>query len=244
MFKRAIILAGGEGTRLHPYTITMPKPLVPIGDYPILEIVIKQLTMYGFDHITIAIGHQAAIIQAYFGDGSKWGVKIDYSIEKEPLGTMGPLKLISDLPENFLVMNGDILTDLNFDDLFNNHARSRNIFTIASYVRKDASPYGVLAINENDYLIDFKEKPSINSEVSMGVYIANKRIVDYIPNNQPYGFDELVKDIMSANLPIGVNRHTGYWLDIGIPKDYQQAVDDFDEMKDTLLTIKRKTDVQ
>lgn len=238
MFKRAIILAGGKGTRLHPYTVTMPKPLMPIGDYPILEIVIKQLTAYGFDHITIAVGHQADIIRAYFGDGSKWGVKIDYSIEKQPLGTIGPLKLIPDLPENFLIMNGDILTDLDFDNLFNNHARSRNTFTIASYTREEVSPYGVLSTNDQGYLTNFKEKPSIDSEVSMGVYIANKRILDYIPAEQSYGFDQLMKDVLIANLPIGVQRHIGYWLDIGIPKDYQKAVDDFDKIKDELLKPK------
>ena len=114
MSKRAIILAGGKGTRLKPYTISLPKPLVPIKDKPILEIIISQLASYGFNHITITINHMADIIKAFFNDGSKWGVKIDYSLEKKPLSTMGPLKLINDLPENFLIMNGDILTDLDF----------------------------------------------------------------------------------------------------------------------------------
>jgi len=238
MFRRAVVLAGGKGTRLRPYTVTMPKPLVPVGDYPILEIVIKQLIAYGFDHITVAVGHQADIIRSYFGDGSKWGVKIDYSIENEPLGTVGPLKLIPDLPENFLLMNGDILTNLNFGELFDNHARSRNILTIASYLRKETSRYGVLSVNDQGHLDGFKEKPSTSLEVGMGVYIVNKKALDYVPSGELYGFDRLARDILNTSLPIGVQRHTGYWLDIGVPEDYQKAVDDFDSMKNELLMPK------
>ena len=118
MYKRAVILAGGKGTRLRPYTVVLPKPLMPISEYPILEIIVRQLAKARFDEITIAVNHQADIIKAYFGDGSKWGIDINYSLEKTPLSTMGPLRLIKDLPENFLIMNGDILTDLNFSDLF------------------------------------------------------------------------------------------------------------------------------
>ena len=118
MSKRAIILAGGKGTRLRPYTVVLPKPLMPIGEHPILEVVIRQLISYGFDHITLAVNHQAELIKAFFGDGSKWNIKIDYSLEDQPLGTMGPLKLIKDLPENFLVMNGDILTELKFSEFY------------------------------------------------------------------------------------------------------------------------------
>jgi NDP-sugar pyrophosphorylase family protein len=111
---RAVILAGGRGTRLHPFTIALPKPLVPIGDQPILEIVIRQLIACGFSHVTLAVNHQAEIIRAYFGDGGRWNIKIDYSVEKKPLSTMAPLRLIPDLPDDFLVMNGDVLTDLAF----------------------------------------------------------------------------------------------------------------------------------
>ena len=112
--KRAIILAGGKGTRLRPYTVVLPKPLMPIGEFPILEVIIRQLVFHGFTHITLSVNHQYEIIKAFFGDGSKWNVNIDYSLENEPLGTMGPLKLINELPDNFLVMNGDILTDLDY----------------------------------------------------------------------------------------------------------------------------------
>src|SRR5207247_1061272 len=121
MSKRAVILAGGKGTRLRPYTVVLPKPLMPIGDYPILEVVVRQLAGSGFDRITMAVNHQAELIKAFFGDGSKWGISIDYSLEDKPLGTMGPLRLIDDLPNDFLVMNGDILTDLDFAAFFGRH---------------------------------------------------------------------------------------------------------------------------
>ena len=136
MSKRAIILAGGKGTRLRPYSISIPKPLVPIGDLPILEIIIKQLKENGFDHITITINHMADMIKAFFGNGSKWNIKIDYSLEDKPLSTMGPLKLIDDLPNNFLIMNGDVLTDLNYNNFYDFHVQNRKYFTISSYKQK------------------------------------------------------------------------------------------------------------
>src|ERR687888_7260 len=124
MGKRVIILAGGRGTRLRPYTVTFPKPLMPLGDTPILEIVLKQLVSCGFHHITLAVSHQAALIRTFFGDGSKWGARVDYSYEAKPLGTMGPLRLIEDLPDDVLVMNGDILTDLDYAEFFGWHCQN------------------------------------------------------------------------------------------------------------------------
>src|SRR5690606_5708910 len=144
MSKRAVILAGGRGTRLKPYTVVLPKPLMPIGDYPILEVVVRQLTRCGFDHITLAVNHQAELIKAFFGDGHRWGLNIDYSLEDQPLATMGPLKLISDLPQDFLVMNGDILTDMDFGKFHDEHVNQGNLFTISSYRREHGIDYGVL----------------------------------------------------------------------------------------------------
>ena len=134
MCKRAVILAGGKGTRLWPYTIVLPKPLMPIGEYPILEVIVRQLKNNGFSHITMAVNHQAEIIQAFFGDGAKWELRIDYSLEDKLLSTMAPLKLIKDLPDDFLVMYGDVLTDLNFSKFYQNHTENKNIFTISSYL--------------------------------------------------------------------------------------------------------------
>ena len=159
MEKRAVILAGGKGTRLKPYTMVLPKPLVPIHEYPVLELIIRQLKRNDFTHITLAVNHMAELIMAYFGNGEKWGIHIDYSLENKQLSTMGPLKLIKDLPENFLVMNGDVLTDLDLGSFFDEHIKNKRLFSIASHRRTIMSEYGVLDINEEQNLIGFREKP-------------------------------------------------------------------------------------
>ena len=231
MSRRAIILAGGKGTRLRPYTIVLPKPLMPIGESPILEVIVKQLANHGFDHITMAVNHQAEIIQAFFGDGGKWGIKIDYSLEDKPLSTMGPLKIISDLPDDFLVMNGDVLTDLDYSDFYEFHVSGGHLFTISSFEREQIIDYGVLDPDSQGMLGGFREKPRVRYEVSMGVYMANKRVLDFIPNGRPYGFDTMMLDLIAAKLPARVRRHEGYWLDIGRPDDYALAIDEFERMK-------------
>ncbi len=235
MSKRAIILAGGRGTRLHPYTVVLPKPLMPLGNYPILEIVIRQLIRHGFDCITLAVNHQAELIKAFFEDGSKWGISIDYSLEKKPLGTMGPLSLIKNLPDNFLVMNGDILTDLNYSTFYNNHCKNSDIYTISSYTREQKIDYGVLEMNNKNILTGFLEKPISNYEVSMGVYMVNKEVLSYIPVNKTYGFDVLMHDLLVAKKEVKVKRHKGYWLDIGRPDDYMQAIEEFNSFKKNFL---------
>lgn len=229
MSKRAVILAGGKGTRLKPYTVSLPKPLVPIGEMPILEIIIRQLAKSGFDHITITVNHMADIIRAFCGDGNKWGVTIDYSLEDKPLSTMGPLKLIQDLPENFLVMNGDVLTDLDFGQFYDEHVRSGNIFTVSAFTRDQKVDYGVLEIGDDNKLSDFIEKPTNRYNVSMGVYMASNKVLEYIPENQFYGFDHLMLDLIKDQHPATVRIHSGYWLDIGRPDDYEKACKDFTE---------------
>lgn len=235
MSRRAIILAGGLGTRLRPYTVVLPKPLMPIGNYPILEVIVIQLARFGFDHITIAVNHQAEIIKAFFQNGDRWGVRIDYSMENQPLGTMAPLKLIKDLPDNFLVMNGDILTDLNFADFYDQHITDNSIFTISSNRRKNQIDYGVLDIDNNGYLEGFKEKPVINYEVSMGIYMVGNEVMKFIPKNAHYGFDNLMIDLLGAQRKIRVKMFEGYWLDIGRPDDYIKAIEEFDVMKKKFL---------
>lgn len=235
MSKRAVILAGGKGTRLRPYTVVLPKPLMPIGDYPILEIIVRQLAHYGFDHITMTVNHQAEIIKAFFGDGSKWNIKIDYSLEDKPLSTMGPLKLIPDLPENFLVMNGDVLSDLNFHWFYNHHIQKGNVFTISAYSRVEISEYGVLDVNENLNLTGFREKPRNYYTVSMGVYMVNRAALQSIPVNTPFGFDHLMLDFLKKNQKVLIHKHDGYWLDIGRPDDYMQAIDEFEKFKEKFL---------
>jgi NDP-sugar pyrophosphorylase family protein len=235
MSRRAVILAGGRGMRLRPYTVVLPKPLMPIGDYPILEVIVRQLKNRGFDHITLAVNHQAELILAFFADGAKWGLKIDYSREDVPLGTMGPLRLISDLPDNFLVMNGDTLTDLDYAALLDGHCASKDIFTISSHVREHRVDYGVLEPDASHRLAGFREKPVLTYEVSMGVYAVSREAVAVIPLDRSYGFDDLMLALIARKTPASIVRHAGYWLDIGRPDDYAQAIDDFDKMSARLL---------
>ena len=235
MSKRAVILAGGKGSRLRPYTVVLPKPLMPIGEFPILEVVVRQLADNGFDHITMAVNHQAEIIKAYFNSGSKWGIKIDYSLERKPLGTMGPLKLIDDLPEHFLVMNGDVLTDLDYSAFYREHVFSGNTLTISSCARELRSEFGVLEIDGFNTLQGFHEKPVTKHNVSMGVYMLTREVLGYIPADREYGFDELIKDMMEVEEEVHVRMHEGFWLDIGRPDDYIQAIDMFEENAEMFL---------
>ncbi|TFH02350.1 MAG: nucleotidyltransferase family protein [Calditrichales bacterium] len=235
MSKRAVILAGGMGTRLKPYTIVLPKPLMPIGEYPILEVVVRQLAFHQFDQITMAVNHQAELIKAFFGDGSKWNVKIDYSMEDQQLGTMGPLKCIPDLPENFLIMNGDVLTNLNYADFYNAHVQNQNLFTISAYRREHQIDYGVLKVDKNLRLSGFEEKPHARYNVSMGIYMANRKILEFIPENAPFGFDHLMLGLLAAKNQVAVQFFDGYWLDIGRPDDYALAIDSFEKLKGKFL---------
>ena len=235
MSRRAVILAGGKGTRLRPYTVVLPKPLMPIGEYPILEVIVRQLARHGFDHISLAVNHQANIIKAFFEEGEKWGVRIDYSLESSPLSTIGPLRLIESLPENFLLMNGDVLTDLDFDRLYREHVAEGRMFTIAASRRTHMIDYGVLTINDSSVLTAFSEKPSMEYLVSMGVYAVNRAVLSLVPPDQPYGFDHLMHDLLARGERVRVQPYDGYWLDIGRPDDYMQAIDEFEQKKDTLL---------
>jgi NDP-sugar pyrophosphorylase family protein len=232
--KRAVVLAGGKGTRLRPYTVVLPKPLMPIGEFPILEVVVRQLVRSGFGHITMAVNHQADLIRAFFGDGQKWNVKIDYSQENDPLGTMGPLNLIPDLPEHFLIMNGDVLTDLDFRKFHDEHVGSESIFSISAYERVQKVDYGVLSADQNGRLIGFVEKPSNMYLVSMGIYMASHRIMEFIPRSF-YGFDTLMLNLINKREQVAIKHHQGYWLDIGRPDDYMQAIEEFDGLKDKLI---------
>jgi NDP-mannose synthase len=236
MFDRAVVLAGGRGTRLHPYTIVLPKPLMPLGEYPVLEILIRQLAKYGFKRVTLAVNHQADIIRAFFGDGAKWKLCIDYSLESQPLSTIAPLSLIPDLPENFLLLNGDVLTDLNFALLYEQHVREARLFTIAATNRQQPVDYGVLNIDTFANLIAFSEKPVLNYLVSMGVYAVNREVLSFIPKNRKYGVDNLIVDMLAQGEKIAVYRHEGQWLDIGRPDDYVRAIEQFERCRERFLS--------
>jgi NDP-sugar pyrophosphorylase family protein len=228
---RAIILAGGKGIRLRPYTTLIPKPLVPLGGkYSILEIIILQLSKSGFTHITLAVNHLSHLIMAYFGDGSRFGLKIDYSIEESELSTIGPLTLIPDLPENFLVMNGDILSDLDYRDFFNQHIETNSKVSVSAYRREVKIDFGVLKHDSSGKLTAFEEKPVYHFDVSMGVYCIHKSVIDSLSKGKTYGFDHLMLDGLKDNKPASIRPFSGYWLDIGRPDDYQYADDNFEEL--------------
>jgi mannose-1-phosphate guanylyltransferase len=234
----AFILAGGKGVRLRPYTTNIPKPLVPIGDrYSILEIVMRQLAAQGFTRVTIAIGHLGHVIRAYVGDGSQWGLEVDYHVEDSPLGTMGPVvRSLDSLPEHFLVMNGDILTDLSFGEVLKSHMETEAPMTIATYAREVKIDFGVLDI-VGDRLEAFTEKPTIDYSVSMGVYAVSREALRKYTPGMPFGFDELVLDLLDQGNPPAVYQFKGYWLDIGRPDDYDQANNEFDAIRDDLLPV-------
>jgi NDP-mannose synthase len=236
MCKRAVVLAGGTGTRLRPYTIVLPKPLMPIGNYPILEVIVRQLVEQGFTHITLAVNHQANLIKAFFGDGKQWNVHIDYSLENKPLSTVAPLMLIPDLPENFLLMNGDVLTDLDFAGFLERHVTAGRIFTIAAARRVQLIDYGVLQTDSSSRLTGFNEKPQMDFLVSMGVYGVNRAVLDFVPLDTKYGFDNLMTSLLAKGESVAVDRHDGYWLDIGRPDDYMRAIDEFEQRRAEFLS--------
>jgi NDP-sugar pyrophosphorylase family protein len=235
MSKRAVVLAGGKGTRLRPYTVALPKPLVPLGDYPILEIIVRQLAHHGFDHITMAVNHQAAIIKAFFDTGAKWGVRIDYSLETEPLSTMAPLRLIPDLPEHFLLMNGDVLTDLDLSTLYERHVAEDRLFTISATHRLQIIDFGVLETQDTNLLTGFSEKPTMRYMVCMGINVASRAVVAKIPPQRKYGLDDLLLELLRSSERVHVEPYDGYWLDIGRPDDYAQACEQFEQNKHLFL---------
>ncbi len=224
--KRAVILAGGRGVRLAPVTEVIPKPLVPVGGVPILELVIRQLKAHGFQHITLAVGYMADLIRSYFGDGSRWGLKIDYSYEDQPLGTVGPLSLISGLQDTFLVMNADVLTDINYEELLKYHKTQGGLATIAAYEKTVKIDLGVIVKNGDGRIEDYVEKPTQSNLVSMGIYVFEPQVLNFI-NGGYLDFPDLVKLLLKKRLPVYYYLFKGYWLDIGRHDDYAQANAEF-----------------
>ena len=233
---KAVILAGGKGTRLKPYTTVFPKPLMPINDKPILEIVIRQLKSHGFDEVIITVGHLAELIMTFFGDGSKFGVKIKYSREDKPLGTAGGLGLLKqELNETFLMMNGDVLTSLNYSDLTDYHKRNGAIATIALNKREVYIDFGVVELDNDNSIVGYKEKPKINYLVSMGVYVFEPEILKYIGPKKFLDFPDLVKKLISNGETVKGYVYDGYWLDIGRPGDYERANREIEKIYDKLF---------
>lgn len=234
---KAVILAGGKGARLAPFTRVFPKPMMPIGDKAILEVLLMQLKRAGVDEVILTVGHLAGLMRAFFQDGSQLGLKIRYSYEKNPLGTAGPLSLIGaqDLEDSFLVANGDVLTTLDIADLIRFHKQSGAIATIATHCRTVHIDLGVIQTNGDHTINGYIEKPDIEYQVSMGLYVFEPRVLAYIPHGEYLDFPDLVKQMLAAGERVCAYPFDGYWQDLGRPDDYEQANNDFEHMRSQFL---------
>lgn len=253
---KAVVLAGGKGARLAPYTKILPKPLMPINDMPILEVLLRQMKAYGVDDVTLTVGHLSELLKTFFQDGSQWGLKIHYSYEDIPLGTAGPLARVDGLDETFMVTNGDVLTTLNFSELVEFHKDRHAIATIAAHRRTVHIDLGVLqsdgACRRNGNIesmeaceyrdrchfwesgclvIGYDEKPTFDYVVSMGVYVFEPDVLKYIPQNAYLDFPNLVLKLIEAGERVVSFPFDGYWMDLGRPDDYAQAAEDFTRMR-------------
>ena len=226
---KTVILAGGKGTRLAPYTTIFPKPLVPIGDRPVLEIIIRQLVRQGFGDILLSVGHLGELIEAYFQNGHRNipGLTLDYFRETQPLGTAGSLAMIPGLEDTFLAMNGDILTTLNYQELIQYHHKQGAAVTIAMHQKDVKIDLGVLEVDQDGVLTAYREKPLYNFEVSMGIYVYEPSVLRYIKKNQYLDFPDLVKRLLESGEKIVGFRSQAYWLDIGRREDYELAQREF-----------------
>lgn len=232
----AVILAGGKGARLAPYTRIFPKPMMPIGDKTILEVLLTQLKYAGVNHVVITVGHMAGLMRAFFQDGSNYGLDITYSLEEHPLGTAGPLSLVEGLDKPFFVTNGDVLTTLDFNQLIAFHKSQKDaIATIATHHRTVHIDLGVIETDQNSTVVGYNEKPDINYLVSMGVYVFNPEILDYIPRGEYMDFPDLVLKLLAAGERVASYQFDGYYQDLGRPEDYDQAVNDFTSMRERFL---------
>jgi NDP-mannose synthase len=233
---QAILMAGSKGTRLKPYTAVIPKPLVPVGDMSIIEMVLRQLRACGFERIKVSVGHKAELLMAIIGDGHKFGLKVDYHQEDKPLGTLGALAEMKDLEENFLVMNGDICTNLNFKEFYQAHVTSGAIATIGTYRRMEKIELGVMDVDGSGKLVTgFREKPVYDFLVSMGVNAFNRGVLDLIPKGEFFGFDSLMHKMLEQKLKIQSYRFSGFWMDIGRPDDYDKFCDEFEKNRAAYL---------
>ena len=233
---KAVILAGGKGTRLAPYTHILPKPLMPIGDMPIMELLLWQLQRAGVKDVTLTVGHLSELLRAFFNDGKKWGMKISYSYEDSPLGTAGPLSLIDGLvDETFIVANGDVMTTLNLRELLAFHKEQGGVAIIATHKRQVKINLGLVQVNGGNEIVGYIEKPIYDYTVSMGIYIFEPDLLKYIPHNEYLDFPDLVLKLIAAKEKVVAFPFEGYWKDLGYADDYEQATQDFEQMRSQFL---------
>jgi NDP-sugar pyrophosphorylase family protein len=222
---KALIMAGGRGTRLLPYTTIIPKPLMPVGDRPILEILLWQLRAAGIREVVLSVGHLSHLFRAYFGDGRRLGMRIKYVEETEPLGTAGSIGLaLPHLGGNFLMMNGDLLTTMDFGGFMRHHERSKAAATIGIHKRDVKIEFGVISVTPEGDLKSYDEKPMLHYQLSMGVYVLNRRMVE--PHVWPVrrvDAPDLMLNLLAARRRVSCYSEKCYWLDIGRPEDYRIA---------------------
>jgi NDP-sugar pyrophosphorylase family protein len=232
---RAVIMAGGKGRRLAPFTAVLPKPLMPLGDMPVLEFLLRQLVRHGITHATLAVGHLAPLIMAFCEDGRRFGLSLDYSPEDEPLGTAGPIGKIKDLTSTFLALNGDLLTDLDFRAMMDFHRRTGSTATVGTYEIAVPINLGVLEIGADDEITAYSEKPVLRYRVSMGAYVFEPRILEHVKSGEKMDLPDLIRALLAAGESVRSYRHPGYWLDIGRPDDYERAQQDFGALRKSVL---------
>ena len=232
---KAVVLAGGKGARLAPYTTILPKPLMPIGDMPILEVMLLQMREAGVDDVVLTVGHLSELLRAFFQDGRQFGLNITYSYESCPLGTAGPIALVHGLDDTFLVSNGDVLTTLNLRELIAFHREQKAIATIASHHRQSKIDLGVLQKDGDCRITGYIEKPTYDFLVSMGIYVFEPAALPYIPRNEYLDFPDLIKKLIAAGERVVSYEFNGYWEDLGRPDDYARASKDFETMREQFL---------
>ncbi len=232
---KGVVLAGGKGARLAPYTKILPKPLMPIGDMPILEVILRQMRAAGITDVVLTVGHLSELLHAFFNNGSRLGINITYSFEDKPLGTAGPIALIKDLNDTFLVTNGDVLTTLDLRELINFHKSQHAITTIAAHHRQEKIDLGVIQFNGNSQVVGYTEKPTYEFMVSMGIYVFEPQVLNYIPVGEYLDFPDLVKKMVAAGERVVGLPFDGYWQDLGRPADYERAAVDFENMRKEFL---------
>lgn len=221
---KVLILAGGKGMRLRPYTTVLPKPLMPLGEKPILERLIIQLREHNYTKFYLSVGYLSSLIMAYFGDGQKWGVEIEYIQEDKPLGTAGPIALLPEVEDPFLVLNGDLVTNLDFRAVLEYHKINNPILTISVHELIYKLPLGFLEMNESREIVDYIEKPIKKYNVSMGIYVCSPKIASYIKKNKHLDFPDMTKILIKAGEKVSGYFNTAYWLDIGRPEEYEKAI--------------------
>jgi len=221
--KKAVIQAGGKGTRLKPYTMILPKPLMPIGSRPVLELLLKWLRRNGTQEVYVTTGYLGHLIRTVCGDGGQWDMRIEYTEEREPLGTIGPLSMLRDqLDSTFLVINGDVLTDLSVNAFVKFHRQQGCALTVATATRTVKMDFGLIE-ETGARITQFREKPILSHLVSMGVYCMEPQVLDYVPSGVPFGFDDLVLCMLERGASVSTFRHDGLWLDVGRVEDFQKA---------------------